>query len=425
MELSFKYGFLGLGLGGTSIAAACADSTDGTKDYPYTALLVNTNKVDLDKVQTSNPKTMKKLIGDGKGAGRDLAIGEHIFKQNESELSVLMATQFANSDFIWIAAGLGGGSGTGSVIRAIGLCLELKKRFGLILTLPRTSERSTVNSNALQRLNKIYSAMDKLGPVVIVDNEKLFNEYMSEHPTASVEEYLQFSNDYVANAIHDKNIVTANFGVYGSTNFDSSELGKMLMTPGALHFARLDMTADEFKELNNVATMHNQKAKFIEQLRTQIEKGVLANGFDFKKTKRAAISVLAHEGDAKNLFNGAMSKQLEDLLLDVAPTATESPVSFHTYSAEQFDADTSKKHPVYFYVILGGLDLPVERIQQMIEADKAAKEVQTFSNNLFADYEEKKITTTNKSNTLDALFGQPQQEPQQDNDVFKMLGLLD
>lgn len=429
MDLSYKYGFLGLGLGGTSIAAACADLSAGDNDYPYTALLVNTNKQDLDKVKTTNPKIVKKLIGNGKGAGRDISIGENIFVQHKQDILTLMQTSFKETEFIWISAGLGGGSGTGAVIQAIGLCLEMNKPFGLILTLPRVSERSTVNSNALKRLNKIYAAMDKLGPIIPVDNEKLFAEFMAKNPNASLEDYLAFSNEYVAKAIHDKNIITANFKVYGSTNFDSSELGKMLRTPGVFHFARMEMTADEFKELDTLKNMENQKAKFIAELRTQIEKGVLSSGFDFKKTKRAAISVLCHDQDAPGLFNGVMTNQLESLLLDVAPYATESPVSFHTYSELQYDnvkAD-SKKRPVYFYVMLAGLDLPAERIKQMIEIDKQSLEnvVNTSSSNLFEDYEEAGQTSHNTALTLDSIFGTTNNSAQNNKEsLFQELGLV-
>jgi tubulin-like protein CetZ len=428
MDLSFNYGFLGLGLGGTSIAAACADLSAGENEYPYTALLVNTNKQDLDKVKTSNSKIKKELIGDGKGAGRDITIGESIFVKNKDEILNLMKTNFEKTEFIWISAGLGGGSGTGAVIQAIGLCLEMRKPFGLILTLPRENERSTVNSNALKRLNKIYAAMDKLGPIILVDNEKLFTEFMTNNPNGSLEEYLAFSNEYVAKAIHDKNIITANFDVYGSTNFDSSELGKMLRTPGVFHFARMEMAVDEFKELEDLKNMENQQAKFITNLHTQIEDGVLSSGYDFKKTKRAAISVLCHEQDAKNLFNGVMTNQLEKLLLEVAPYATESPVSFHTYSKTQFEnvKNEENKRPVYFYVMLAGLDLPAERIKQMIELDKKATEsIQTSSSNLFESYEESTSSDNNSTLTLDSIFGRENNVVENDKEnLFQTLGLV-
>lgn len=426
MKLSYNYGFLGLGLGGTSIAAACADSTDGTDKYPYKALLINTNQVDMDKVQSINPQTHKLLIGDGKGAGRDITIGESIFIKNKDKITKSMEAHLKDSEFIWIAAGLGGGSGTGSVLQAIGLCITLKKRFGLILTLPRKSERSTVNSNALKRLNKIYAAMDQLGPIIVVDNEKLFNEFMAENPKASLEEYLKYSNEYVANAIHDKNIITANFGVYGSTNFDSSELGKMLITPGALHFARLDTFVDELKELDDLSNMQDKKASFVELLEKKIEDGVLAKGFELKKAKRVAISVLAHQEDAPKLYNGTMAKQLEKLLLELAPNATESPVSFHTYTKEQFDQQKMEKRPVSFYVIMAGLDLPADRIQEMIAADKdAKKELESSSSNLFGEYEESPVETQTELLSLDSLFGSGNEEVvSKDKDIFATLGLV-
>src|SRR5690348_3511672 len=82
VEISLKFGFLGLGMGGSSIAAACADIETGKKNlkYPYTSLLINTNKVDLEKIEIKNSLIKKMVIGNGKGAGRNLTVGEEIFK---------------------------------------------------------------------------------------------------------------------------------------------------------------------------------------------------------------------------------------------------------------------------------------------------------------------------------------------------------
>ncbi|MDA6131179.1 hypothetical protein OSK38_27920, partial [Escherichia coli] len=90
--------------------------------------------------------------GNGKGAGRNLTVGEEIFKEHKDQILQAVNTQFEDSDFIWIVAGLGGGTGTGSIIQAAELLYRngFQKKFGLILTLPRKTEGKTVLSNALE-----------------------------------------------------------------------------------------------------------------------------------------------------------------------------------------------------------------------------------------------------------------------------------
>lgn len=76
-KISMRFGFLGLGMGGTSIASACADiQTDIQNNrYPYTSLLINTNQIDLDRIDKKNPNTKKLTIGGGRGAGWSIKLG--------------------------------------------------------------------------------------------------------------------------------------------------------------------------------------------------------------------------------------------------------------------------------------------------------------------------------------------------------------
>lgn len=158
INTSLNFGFIGLGMGGNSIAAACADISTNipNKKYPYSALLINTNQIDLDKIEVQNPAINKLLIGSGRGAGRNIDLGEQMYLESEGEVQEHIKNQFQDSDFIWIVAGLGGGTGTGSIIQAIGSVMKsgFKGKFGLILTLPRKNEGLTVISNAIKRLKK-------------------------------------------------------------------------------------------------------------------------------------------------------------------------------------------------------------------------------------------------------------------------------
>ncbi|OIJ09448.1 plasmid replication protein [Anaerobacillus arseniciselenatis] len=369
VDISMKFGFLGLGMGGCSIAAACADIEMGKKNmkYPYTSLLINTNKVDLDKIEAKNSLIKKMIIGNGKGAGRNLSVGEEIFKDNKEKILNEVKTQFEGSDFIWIVAGLGGGTGTGSIIQAAELLYRngFQKKFGLILTLPRKSEGRTVLSNALERLQTITKLMSSaLGSVIVVDNQKLYDYYTDYHPNASVSDYLKFSNQYVAETLHELNIVTASFKPYGEYHFDSSEFENLIKTPGILHLSKFSVPA------NSVDT--EQSLTYVKKLEENIHNGVLSDGFKIDKASRLAISIVSNENNAKRIFNMQFNNAIEHKVKEISPIASERPVA-------QYQYDIRNRNEVYFYAVFAGLSLP-SSIKELIVENQKLEELENAIN---------------------------------------------
>ncbi|MGE7624887.1 plasmid replication protein [Viridibacillus sp. NPDC096237] len=401
VKLSINFGFLGLGMGGSSIAAVCGDVKTNAS-FPYKALLVNTNSMDLDKIKVENESTVKLLIGDGKGASRDINRGEEIFVEHANKVADSVNLHFVDRDFIWVVAGLGGGTGTGSIIQAIKVLMtnNFQKKFGLILTLPRDSEGSTVLSNALERLQVINKAMQGLGSVVIVDNQKLFNYFETTNSNATVQSYLSFANSYIADTLHGMNVVTSSYQPYGEFHFDSSEFKKLITTPGVLHFVKYEtkvQSIDVKKPIEHLNT-----------LQKQIVNGVLSDGYNLAKTSRLALSILAHSNSAHNIFNIEFTKSIEDLLSEIAPIVSEKPVGQYIYPFNE----TSK---VYYYAAFAGLDLP-SRVRAMIEENnrviKAKKNLSTekvediFSNFVTTNPATKE-STLNGDEEFARLFNQP------------------
>ncbi|MDD1505907.1 plasmid replication protein [Lysinibacillus sp. CNPSo 3705] len=397
-NLSMKFGFLGLGMGGTSIAATCADIKTSIKNnhHPYTALLINSNEIDLTKVQPINSNTKKMLIGDGKGAGRDIIMGEELYKAKADEISNAVKTQFQDADYVWLVAGLGGGTGTGAVIQAIGTLLNsgFSGKFGMILTLPRLKEGKTVLDNALQRLKKIGSVMENLGPILLVDNEKLFTEFSLEKPNSSVSEYLKFSNKYVAEALHELNTVTASYLPTSEYHFDSSEFEKILKTPGLLHFARFTEKASTIDA--------SQQLSYAQKLKDLINRGVLSDGYDLNAAKRLAVSVLTDTLTANRLFTFEFTKTMEDLVNDISPTALEKPIA--TYQTNELKGTAG----VSFYAVFAGLDLPKDRITEMVLEHKKLQELENQKKekiDLFAGFESESSNKPSPNKSFDELFG--------------------
>jgi cell division GTPase FtsZ len=396
-SISVKFGFLGLGMGGSSIAAACAETqTNITNNrFPYTSLLVNTNKMDLDKIVTQNPNTKKLIIGDGKGAGRNIEQGEKMFKEANETLIKEMKLRFEGTDFVWVVAGLGGGTGTGSVIEAIKLLMQngFNKRFGLILTLPRVNEGQTVLSNALQRLQMINKAMNGLGSIILVDNQKLYDHFSKNKPGASVAEYLQFTNKYVADTLHELNVVTSSFKPYGENHFDSSEFVNLIKTPGILHFARFTTHP---REIDSAQTISH-----IGRLKEQIEDGVLSDSYNLKNSTRLAVSILANKSTAARLFNFEFANAIENQVNEIAPFSNEKPIAQYVYD----DRETTD---VYFYAVFAGLQLPKrvsELVQETTKLIEQQKQQQTNTEDIFAGLSTGTTESSNQEQSFEDLFG--------------------
>jgi cell division GTPase FtsZ len=371
ISISLKFGFLGLGMGGCSIAAECAGIQTNQKNLvnPYTAILINTNIKDFEKIKhrKNAPIHQVKLEGYEGGAGRDITRGEQAFVKNNDKILESVKANFSDRDFIWIVAGLGGGTGTGSIIEAIKLLHTngFSKRFGLILTLPRDNEGGQVLGNALERLQAISRAMKGLGSILVVDNQKLYNEYMAnaENQNNTIEDFLKYCNSYVAETLHGINVVTGSYAPYGDTYFDASEFENLIKTPGFISLSKLQIN-------NNEADLENEST-FVTKVKASIEKGVLSDGYNFNSTDRAAVSIVANENTAKRLFTLPFRIKMEDILDGYVPNASEKPVATYV---------DPRTNLVSFYMVFSGLGFP-KRITEIIEKNKQYEEAKNQKEN--------------------------------------------
>ncbi|MFC0273768.1 plasmid replication protein [Metabacillus herbersteinensis] len=362
LHFSLKFGYLGLGMGGCSIAAECANVKTNVKNghFPYNGLLINTNNMDFEKINIINPNIEKLQIGNGKGAGRDLEAGEKAFTEEKEKVTGAIKKQFMDRDFIWIVAGLGGGTGTGSVIEAIKLLHSngFKKRFGLILTLPRNKEGSTVISNALERLQRISKAMAGLGSIILVDNQKLYDKFIKENPNSTLADYLTYSNNFVSATLHELNVVTASFKPFGDSHFDSSEFENLLKTPGVLSLSKYSVK-DSKIDLGN-------ESSYVPEFKDSINNGILSDGYKLDNATRAAASVISNKPTAQRVFTLGFTDKIETIVDEIAPLAGEKPIA--TYVDE-------KARGVHFYTVFAGLNLPT-RVNELVVENNRLTELQ-------------------------------------------------
>lgn len=361
LAMSIKFGFVGLGMGGCSIASECANiKTRITNNMsPYTGLLINTNEVDLRKIPDSDNVKKYQLKGYEKGAGRDVEIGEQAFLQHKDEIAKILQTHFRDREFIWVVCGLGGGTGTGAVIEAIRLVYAngFAKRCGLILTLPRDKEGRQVLDNCLERLQKISQAMKGLGSILLIDNQKLYTEFLEEKPMASIGEYLDYSNKYIGKTLHEINVATASFNPVGGYHYDSSEFLNTLTTPGLLSFSRISLKNNELDAEN--------ESTYIPKIRDSITNGILSDGYNFKGAKKVAVSMIAPSGSSNRVFSMKFINNIEAIIEDFSPQADEKPVA--TYVDPKGDG-------IQIYTVFSGLPFP-NRINELIRVSEELNEL--------------------------------------------------
>ncbi|MEF2246408.1 plasmid replication protein [Paenibacillus sp. IITD108] len=399
LRLSLKFGFLGIGMGGNAIAYECASvRTKIPNNFnPYTALLINTNDVDLQRFKEQPNIKKYQLKGYEKGAGRDPIIGEEAFLAHKEEIKQHIEEMFSDRDFVWIIVGLGGGTGTGALLEAVKTVLNagFHKKCGFILTMPRDQEGLSVLENAIDRLQTFSQAMKNLGGILPVDNKKLYNSFIKDHPNASINQYLDYSNKFIAETLHEWNIVTASFDPIGGYHFDSSEFLNTLNTPGILSLGKVKLEAP------NVDV--EQDASYLPTFKRSIESGILSDGYNFNDANRLAVSVVASKNNSERIFTMKFINKIEQTVEELAPFAGEKPISSYQ--------DNKANNDVSLYSIVAGLRLPARVKEMVIKVNELREKNESSTDDIFSSLQSfsKRERKTESLNVAD-LFAAPAKE---------------
>ncbi|WP_197260200.1 plasmid replication protein [Paenibacillus dendritiformis] len=407
MKISLKYGFLGLGMGGTSIAHSCVGIKLSAKhsQRPYTALLINSNEMDLRKLPDYPNVKKITLAGYERGVGRDIQLGQEAFNVHKTAIAETIQNYFSDRDYIFICCGLGGGTGTGAIIEAIRMLhtIGFAGRFGLLLTLPRKNEGRKVIDNALQRLQVIKRAMQGLGAIVVVDNEKLFQTGLNQNQ--SVEDFMKACNRHVARLLHDLNTVTASYKPYGSYHFDASEWLNMLKTSGCLHIGKCVLPA-QIVDLASPVT-------YMEAIKQSVLNGELSTGYDLQDATSSAVSIVADNLTAKRLFTHAFVEKIQSFLHESTPILDESPVA--TYVGDQ-------PGQVTVYTVFAGLNFPdsvTKLTEELAELERRVEERSQKTDTIAVALSGFKSQVKKESVDLEALLADDEPAPAKEEGLPK------
>lgn len=223
-DSAVQMAFIGAGQGGGRIAQSFYDM-----GYRRVCA-VNTTQQDLSSLTIQDQLVIGRNRG---GAGKDPEQGKLAAKESYEEIMDLLNRSWGDGvEQMFVCVGAGGGSGTGSwpvlvkAMREFGESTNIEKpiekHLGIIMTMPKRSEGSRVQQNALTALKQAVELVEekKISTLVIVDNAKIHDLY----PGLPVKQFWTVANQNFAAILHTFNILAAKDSQYNCVDGETEAL---------------------------------------------------------------------------------------------------------------------------------------------------------------------------------------------------------
>ncbi len=195
-----------VGVGGGGNNAVSRMSRDFMRGVEFIA--INTDHQDLDHSTVRRKIYIGKNLTRGLGTGMNPEIGRQAAEENRSEI----AETLSGADLIFIAAGLGGGTGTG----AAPVVAEIAKQSGALtiafVTKPFAFEGSQRERIAQEGMAKLR---DKVDALMIVPNDRIFSIISKDTPLlkafAAIDDILKNALGGIVEVIVSPGIINLDF----------------------------------------------------------------------------------------------------------------------------------------------------------------------------------------------------------------------
>ncbi|MCI6610459.1 MAG: cell division protein FtsZ [Ezakiella sp.] len=308
-----KIKVIGVGGGGNNAVNRMIEC--GVKGVEFIAL--NTDKQALQSSKADTRVQIGEKITKGLGAGANPSIGAQAALENKDEI----IDHLKGADMVFIASGMGGGTGTG----AAPVVAELAKDMGIltvgVVTKPFTFEGRQRMKNAETGINELKMKVDTL---VTIPNDKLLQ--ISEKKTTMKEAFMM-ADDVLKQGIQG---ISDLISVPNLINLDFADVKTIMADQGIAHmgigFAQGDNRASEAAKLaiesplletsidgaksvlinitggEDLGMLElNEAADFIRQAVDQDANIILGAGIDESLGDSIKITVIATEfGDKEN-----------------------------------------------------------------------------------------------------------------------------
>ncbi len=213
--LSANVKVIGIGGGGGNAVARMARDFYRGVDF----VAINTDHQDLDHCEVKTRLYIGKGLTKGLGTGMNPDLGRQAAEENRSEISEAVQ----GADLVFLAAGLGGGTGTG----ATPVVAETAKQAGAltiaVVTKPFSFEGSQRERLASEGLMKLR---DKVDAMIVVPNDRIFTVISKDTPIVKAFEAI---DDILRNAL--KGLVEI-IAMPGIINVDFADVKSIMQDAG-------------------------------------------------------------------------------------------------------------------------------------------------------------------------------------------------
>lgn len=303
-----KIKVVGVGGAGGHIITRMAQK-EGIKNVEFVA--INTDAQDLEYTKARRKIYIGKTLTKGLGAGMNPELGRQAAEENRSEISEALQ----GADIVFVAAGLGGGTGS----LASGVVADIAREIGAltiaVVTKPFSFEGAQRMRIAQEALAQIKTKVDTL---VVIPNDRIFNIINKD---TSLIKAFEFVDDVLKNAV---SAITELIVSPGLVNLDFADI-KAVMKDADSAIIGIGVTTGAERAINAVNMAINSPL-----LESSIvgAKGILfsvSGGRDLKmseiQTIAKSISEIVDPG-AKVIFGAYHDRRLPAKHIKVTVIAT-------------------------------------------------------------------------------------------------------
>ena len=209
---------IGVGGGGSNAVNRMVES--GVQGVTFIA--INTDNQALARNKAEIKIQIGEKVTRGLGCGADPSVGEKAAEESRDEI----AEAIANTDMLFITAGMGGGTGTGAAPVVAQIARDLGILTVAVVTSPFTFEGAKRAANAERGIRELQKSVDSL---IIVSNDKLLDVV---DDNTSFEEAFNMADQVLKFGVAGISDLVA---IPGLINLDLADVTRVMKDAGICH----------------------------------------------------------------------------------------------------------------------------------------------------------------------------------------------
>lgn len=211
-----------VGVGGGGGNALNCMVTAGIKDVEY--ISVNTDAAALKSSKASQKVQIGAKLTRGRGAGNKPEVGQRSAQENKDEI----AAALKGAQMVFIAAGMGGGTGTGAAPVVAEVAKELDILTVAVVTKPFNFEQKAKMMQAEKGIEELKKHVDSL---IVIPNERLL---VGSDKPLTMKDSFSLADDILKTGVKS---IAELITVEGMINLDFADVETTMKNAGYAHMA--------------------------------------------------------------------------------------------------------------------------------------------------------------------------------------------